>query len=247
MRLSAPLSIAAISSAFRPKIESLRGLTSCLRCLLAHDAIYLLHNCLAIPKLLYLLRTSPSWKARSELEEFDEIVRLSLQSISNVNMEESVWSQATLPTSKGGLSISRSVNLSLPAFLTSSHASQGLVSSLLPSGEPGFDSLLREATDLWETFAQSPLPPDEVRGRQRFWDSGLTDKLWEDLYDSSVDPVSKARLLSTATKEAGAWLNVLPVPHLGTILDDTSIRIAIGLCLGANIVEEHKCICGALV
>ena len=59
--------------------------------------------------------------------------------------------------------------------------------------------------------------------------------------------MSKARLLSTATKEGGAWLNVLPIPHLGAKLDDTSIRIAIGLCLGANIVEEHKCICGALV
>ena len=161
--------------------------------------------------------------------------------------EESVWSQATLPTSKRGFGIRRSVDLALPAFLASSHASQGLVSSLLPCGEPGFDSLLREATDLWETFAQSPLPPDEVIGRQRFWDSELTDKLWEDLHDSSVDPVSKARLLSTATKEAGAWLNVLPVPHLGTKLDDTSIRIAIGLCLDTNIVEEHKCICGALV
>ena len=140
--LGAPLSVAAISSAFRPKIESLRRLTSRLRCLHAHDAIYLLRNCLAIP---YLLRTSPSWKARNELEEFDEIVRLSLQSISNVKMEESVWS---LPSSNGGLGIRRSVDLALPAFLASSHASQGLVSSLLPSGEPGFDSLLREATDL---------------------------------------------------------------------------------------------------
>ena len=70
----------------QPFAQRLRRLTSRLRCLHAHDAIYLLCNCLAIPKLLYLLRTSPSWKARSELEEFDEIVRLSLQSISNVKM-----------------------------------------------------------------------------------------------------------------------------------------------------------------
>ena len=46
---------------------------------------------------------------------------------------------------------------------------------------------------------------------------------------------------------AGAWLNVLPVPHLGTKLDDTTVRVAIGLHLGANIVEEHRCICGASV
>ena len=102
----------------------------------------LLRNCLTNPRLLYLLRSSPSWKARKDLEEFDEIVRLSLQSISNVKMEESAWSQATLPTSKGGLGIRRSVDLALPAFLASSHVSHGLVSSLLPSGEKGIDSLI---------------------------------------------------------------------------------------------------------
>ena len=67
------------------------------------------------------------------------------------------------------------------------------------------------------------------------------------LYNSTNDPVAKARLLSVSTKEAGAWLNVLPVPHLGTKLDDTTVRVAIGLRLGANIVEEHRCICGASV
>ena len=59
--------------------------------------------------------------------------------------------------------------------------------------------------------------------------------------------MAKARLLSVSTKEAGAWLNVLPVPHLGTKLDDTTVRVAIGLRLGANVVEEHRCICGTSV
>ena len=35
--------------------------------------------------------------------------------------------------------------------------------------------------------------------------------------------------------------------HLGTKLDDGSIRTATGLRLGANIVEEHNCICGSIV
>ena len=50
-----------------------------------------------------------------------------------------------------------------------------------------------------------------------------------------------------ASAEAGAWLNVLPVPSLGTKLDDESLRIALGLCLGAAIVVEHTCVCGAIV
>ena len=47
--------------------------------------------------------------------------------------------------------------------------------------------------------------------------------------------------------EAGAWLNILPVPSLGTKLDDESSRIALGLRLGAAIVVEHTCVCGATV
>jgi len=32
---------------------------------------------------------------------------------------------------------------------------------------------------------------------------------------------------------------------LGTKLDDETLRIALGLCLGVPIVVEHKCVCGA--
>ena len=60
-------------------------------------------------------------------------------------------------------------------------------------------------------------------------------------------PVAKACLLSVSTKEAGAWLNILPAPHLGTKLDDTTVRVEIGLRLGENIVEEHRCICSVSV
>ena len=40
---------------------------------------------------------------------------------------------------------------------------------------------------------------------------------------------------------------MLPSPHLGTKLDDDSIRIATGLRLGANIVVRHSCVCGSIV
>ena len=50
-----------------------------------------------------------------------------------------------------------------------------------------------------------------------------------------------------ASAEAGAWLNVLPVPSLGTKLDDESMHIALGLRLGAAIAVKHTCVCGATV
>ena len=62
-----------------------------------------------------------------------------------------------------------------------------------------------------------------------------------------VDIYSLFLIIKFATKESGAWLNVLPSPHLSTKLDDDSIRIATGLRLGANIVVRHTCVCGSIV
>ena len=171
MLLGAPLTTDAIGSSFQPKIDALSHLTTRLNSLHAHDALYLLRNCIAIPKLLYLLRTSPSSKRNEDLESFDEIVRLSLQSITNVKMEGAVWQQAILPSSMGGLGVRKLVDLALPAFLSSSHTSQDLVTSILPLGEPGTEALKCEAADLWEERFSCPLPPVESRGQQRAWDS----------------------------------------------------------------------------
>ena len=39
-----------------------------------------------------------------------------------------------------------------------------------------------------------------------------------------------------------AEINAFPIPYLGMDLDDNARRIAIGLCFGADIVEEHACL-----
>ena len=234
--LGAPLTSEALDPILSLKIDDVRRLSSRLVALHAHDALFLLRNCLAIPKLLYILRTAPMWKIHEGLNTFDETVRQALQSVCNINMDNSTWTQATLPTSKGGLGVRRASNLALPAFLTSCYGTHDLVSSLLPPVELGNDPLLREALNLWEANTTCPLPPEEMRGRQRRWDELLTQKTHEDLLEAATDSITRARLLSTATKESGAWLNVLPIPHLGTKLDDDSILIATGLRLGATLL-----------
>ena len=50
---------------------------------------------------------------------------------------------------------------------------------------------------------------------------------------------TKACLLLVSS---GAWLNALPLPSLGTKLDNESWRIAL---VGVPIVVEHKCVCGS--
>ena len=130
--LGAPLTSEALDPILSLKIDDVRRLSSCLVALHAHDALFLLRNCLAIPKLLYILRTAPMWKIHEGLNTFDETVRQALQSVCNINMVNSTWTQATLPTSKGGLGVRRASDLALPAFLASCYGTHDLVSSLLP-------------------------------------------------------------------------------------------------------------------
>ena len=59
-----------------------------------------------------------------------------------------------------------------------------------------------------------------------------------------VDQVSRVRLMVTAHKESGAWLNALPVSSLGTLLDPESLRVAIALRVGADDCIPHSCRCG---
>ena len=144
-------------------------------------------------------------------------------------MECDIWLQAVLPTSKGGLGIRRSSEIALPAFLASLHATQDLFTAILPPGELDDEVLLQEALDIWVYKCGQPLLPEESRSNQHLWDQPLTEHSFQSLLDAATDPSSRARLLATATKESGAWLNTLTVPHLGTKLDDDSIHIAIGL------------------
>ena len=39
-------------------------------------------------------------------------------------------------------------------------------------------------------------------------------------------------------------MNALPISSVGLCLDDESIRIAVGLCLGMNLCYPHVCPCG---
>ena len=56
-----------------------------------------------------------------------------------------------------------------------------------------------------------------------------------------ADQVSRARLLATALKESGTWLNGLPVSSVGTLLDPKSFRVTIALRVGPDVCIPHSC------
>ena len=57
-----------------------------LQMISAHDALFLLRNCFAIPKLLHTLGTSPSFQRLDLLSGIDDAILRSVSSILNVNL-----------------------------------------------------------------------------------------------------------------------------------------------------------------
>ena len=64
---------------------------------------------------------------------------------------------------------------------------------------------------------------------------------------AALDQTDKARLIAAAASHSGAFLQTRPCSSLGTRLDNSSLRIAIALRLGAPVCLPHVCVCGATV
>jgi len=111
----------------------LDSITENLELIEPHQAFFILKNCLSIPKLTYLLRSAPCFNCKEELEAFDTTIRINTEKICYVTFGKDNWSLASLPIQHGGLGLHSAADLSLPCFLTSSFAFQGLVNRLLPS------------------------------------------------------------------------------------------------------------------
>jgi hypothetical protein len=215
-----------------------------LKHLPAHSALFLLRNCLAIPKLNYLLRCSPSWRIPDILNTFDETVRIGLENILNVSLDENAWTQATLPVSRGGIGIRSARSLSVPAFLASTSSTADLVMALLPDLERP-DPVRCEALEIWSYLSSAAEEPST--NSQRSWEAPVLDVKSAELIDSANSSSHRARILAATKKESGAWLNAFPSPNLGTLLDDDSVRIGVGIHLGTPLCHPHTCRCGSPV
>ena len=96
----------AQDAAIQQKIDELDRDTKRLSQLHAHDSLVLLKNSLAMPKLLYLLRTADC-SGNQLLEVFDSTLTAGLSKVLNVDLNDDQWLQASLPVREGGLGIRR--------------------------------------------------------------------------------------------------------------------------------------------
>lgn len=167
------------------------------------------------------------------------MIRSTLSSATNTDMTDAVWGQATLPVNRGGLGIRQTSELSLVAYLASVHSVIDLVSMIIPADFGGdLDELRLEPGHQWCHLTDQPTPSSPTA--QKHWDTLVVDKHYDAMFDMA-SPRDQARLRAVTTKESSAWFSALPVPHLGTLLDDDALRIAVAFRLGAAVCIPHEC------
>ena len=234
--------IESIDGVIRDKVHDLRTLGERLILLQAHDALCLLKNAFSLPKLLYTIRSAPCFQS-DLLDDFDNLQRSLLESICNINLVDSAWLQASLPATSGGLGVRSAVMLAPSAYLASAAGCAHLYQALLPEKLHSQDAAIRgHALEAWcAMLASEADPPTGAEAiLQRNWDGPVVKSHFNSLL-SSADPKGKTRLLACQQKESGAWLSAPPTSALGLRMVNDTIRVAVGLRLGAQLCATHSC------
>lgn len=220
------------------KVEALERLGERLKRLTAHDALLLLRNCFALPKLLYILRTAPCFHSTT-LQSYDDCLREILSHVTNNHLESDspAWEQATLPVGLGGLGIRSAVDVAPSAYLASTHSSAQLIDVIPESHRTKPIPHVEEAKASWSGGHECEAPEEAAACKQKAWDGIRAMSTSQRLLDNAANDEERARLLAVTTKE----LRALHVTALGLHMDDSTVRVAVGLRLGARVCREHTC------
>ena len=88
------------------KVEKIHHITELLPLLRdPHCEFVLLRSCLALPKIMFLLRALDTSEHSDLLENFDSITRGALSKILGAAVSDDQWLQAKLPVAMGGLGL----------------------------------------------------------------------------------------------------------------------------------------------
>ncbi|KAF2901127.1 hypothetical protein ILUMI_05057 [Ignelater luminosus] len=129
--LEALLNVQSIAKLLNQKHDEIRLLFSRLKFLQSHIAYFLLRNCFSIPKLTYLLRTSPAWAAIEIINAVDRSIKVAFESISNISFDEQQWCIASLPIKFGEFGLRKASDIMLPVFLASVNSVLGFITLML--------------------------------------------------------------------------------------------------------------------
>ena len=212
----------------------------------AHDALILLRASFSSPKVTYLMRCAPCVDHPS-LAVFDNLLKSGISRITNLDLSDAQWLQASLPVRDGGLGVRRVSSLATSAFLASAASTLHLQDQILAGCSCDVDPIVAESSTVWSSLSSVPPLVSPSSEKQSAWDRPVVEADRSSLSYSFSDEVNRARLLSVSAPHSGDWLHALPISSCGLRLDDEAVRVAVGLRLGASLCVPHSCPCGAWV
>jgi len=80
---------------------------------------------------------------------------------------------------------------------------------------------------------------------ERAWDKQWAISLSSHLLVTLSEPYHRARLLAASAAQSGDWLSAIPISACGLRLTNDAVRVAVGMRLGTELGQVHKCTCGA--
>ncbi|KAJ0179217.1 hypothetical protein K1T71_004929 [Dendrolimus kikuchii] len=245
--LGAPIFDESIPNYVEENIKKFRESSDRLLQINTHMAYTIIRYCLFVPKFTYTLRCCQLWKQTSLLQTLDNIVRDTLISIINLEMDDRAWSQCSLPVKLGGLGVRKISSVALPAFLSSAYSTRDLVFKILQKTNFQFEiPYLTDARRVWSMACPNVNVPT-VLTSQHAWDGPLCELTRDNLLQTCTSSAERARLLAVANWESGQWLQAHPSFYNNTLLDNTTFRLAASLRLGAPCCVPHHCQCGVMV
>ena len=138
-----------------------------LALLQAHHALCLLKNSIAMPKLLYVFRTSPCFHILL-LDIFDDTLRRGLSLVLNVELSDKQWEQANLPVHMEGLGVRSAGMMATSGFLASTAATLPLQDAIFFMSVHGEeDPAVKSVLLVWKKTSQSTVPVNALEHIQK--------------------------------------------------------------------------------
>ena len=135
----------------------------------SHVACFIMQRALGVPKLTYLLRACPAYKAEDPLARLDEGFVAAFESILKISLSADALTQLSRPIPLGGIGISTPSGLALPAFASSCHSVEPEVLDVLPSRTERVHLCLGpmlNSPPSTRAFLQRKIVTDRLRGRR---------------------------------------------------------------------------------
>ena len=109
------------------------------------------------------------------LAVFDNLLKLGICRITNSDLSDAQWLQASLPVRDGGLGVRRVSSLATSAFLASAASTLLLQGQILAGSSCDVDPIVAESSAVWSSLSSLPPLVSSASVKQSAWDRPLVD------------------------------------------------------------------------